>query len=232
MSIRDDGIGISPDFMPRLFSRFSQEDTSSTRDHSGLGLGLFLVRHLSELHNGTVVAESPGEGRGATFTVRFPLRAQLDTYLSDASLFALGDWRMPLPALQGLRVLIIDDQEEARESLNVVLGNAGAHVHTAASAQEVIHWLTTLDPDALPQVLVCDIAMPGEDGYAALRKLRDWTATGGIRPLQRLPALALTAFAQREDRIKALTAGFQMHITKPVSPEELIVVLDTMGRRE
>lgn len=232
VSIRDDGIGISPDFMPRLFNRFSQEDTSNTRDHSGLGLGLFLVRHLSELHNGTVVAESPGEGHGATFTVRFPLRARLDTYLSDASLFAPGDWRMPLPALEGLRVLIIDDQEEARESLNAVLGNAGARVQTAASAQEVIHWLATLDADSLPQVLVCDIAMPGEDGYAVLRKLRDWTATDGIRPLQRLPALALTAFAQREDRIKALTAGFQMHITKPVSPEELILVLDTLGRRE
>ncbi len=228
VTVRDDGVGISAEFLPQLFNRFSQEDTSSTRDHSGLGLGLFLVRHLVELHGGWVKAESAGQGKGATFSVHFPLRAQSEKYLPAGPGEAGA---LALPSLAGLSILLIDDQEEARESLAVVLLSAGAQVFTAASARAALDWLPTLPPDRLPAVLVCDIAMPGEDGYAVLRKIRTWQSEHGDMPLQRLPALALTAFAQREDRIRALTAGFQMHITKPVAPEELIVVIDTMRTR-
>ncbi|HEX7633918.1 MAG TPA: ATP-binding protein [Noviherbaspirillum sp.] len=229
VTVRDDGIGISPEFLPQLFDRFSQEDTSSTRGHSGLGLGLFLVRHLIELHGGSVQAESEGEGCGTTFIVHFPLRVRTDKYtttLEDSSAVA-----GPLPSLKGLHILLIDDQAEARESLTVLLSAAGANVFAAESAMQVLAWLPTLADNMLPDVLICDIAMPGEDGYAVLRKLRAWKPDGENAPLQRLPALALTAFAQREDRIRALTAGFQMHITKPVAAEELIVVIDAMVTR-
>ena len=230
VTIRDDGVGISPDFLPHLFNRFSQEDTSSTRDHSGLGLGLFLVRHLIELHGGRVKAESEGEGKGSAFSVTFPLRARSDKYLtvgpSDAGT------GMPLPSLGGRHILLVDDQEEARESLSVVLAGAGARVFAASSSAEALAMLDACPREELPDMLVCDIAMPGEDGYTALRRLRGWKAKDGSTPLQRMPALALTAFAQREDRIRALTAGFQMHVTKPVAPEELIVVIDTMVTRE
>ncbi|OWW18546.1 hypothetical protein AYR66_00570 [Noviherbaspirillum denitrificans] len=231
VTIRDDGVGISPDFLPHLFNRFSQEDTSSTRDHSGLGLGLFLVRHLIELHGGKVSAESEGEGKGSTFSVRFPLRARMEQYLTvgPPDISAAG---VPLPSLEGLRILLVDDQEEARESLTMVLTGAGAKVFAAASSADAIALLNECQADCLPDVLVCDIAMPGEDGYSALRRLRNWKAADGGSPLRRMPALALTAFAQREDRIRALTAGFQMHVTKPVAPEELIVVIDTMVTRK
>jgi PAS domain S-box-containing protein len=230
VTIRDDGVGVSPDFLPHLFNRFSQEDTSSTRDHSGLGLGLFLVRHLIELHDGRVEADSSGEGRGTTFSVCLPLRVPNEKYIPAAG-GGTGADDMPLPSLGGLRVLLIDDQAEARESLTVVLTNAGAKVFAAASARDALDWLPTLGSAEYPDVLVCDIAMPGEDGYSVLRKVRAWTLEDGSTPLQRMPALALTAFAQREDRIRALTAGFQMHVTKPVAPEELIVVIDTMAAR-
>jgi PAS domain S-box-containing protein len=230
VTIRDDGIGVSSEFLPNLFNRFSQEDTSSTRDHSGLGLGLFLVRHLLELHDGRVQADSGGEGRGTTFSVYLPLRTPSEKYIPAAG-GGTGADDVPLPSLGGLRVLLIDDQAEARESLTIVLTNAGAKVFAAASAKDALDWLPTLGSADYPDVLVCDIAMPGEDGYSVLRKVRAWTMEDGSTPLQRMPALALTAFAQREDRIRALTAGFQMHVTKPVAPEELIVVIDTMAAR-
>jgi PAS domain S-box-containing protein len=230
--VRDDGVGVSPEFLPHLFNRFSQEDTSSTRDHSGLGLGLFLVRHLIELHHGSVSAESEGEGKGTTFTVRLPMREPTEKYIPALRYGEPGEDSMPLPSLKGLRILLIDDQAEARESLTVVLTNAGGKVFASDSANEVVAWLQGLRSDEYPDVLVCDIAMPGEDGYTVLRRLRNWKAEGSaMPPLQRMPALALTAFAQREDRIRALTAGFQMHVTKPVAPEELIVVIDTMVAR-
>ena len=230
VTVSDDGVGISPDFLPHLFNRFSQEDTSSTRDHSGLGLGLFLVRHLIELHGGRVNADSSGEGKGTTFSVYLPLRLQEEKYIPAAPSSSGAD-ELPLPSLAGLRILLIDDQAEARESLTIVLTNAGAKVFAAASARDALDWLPTLGSDEYPDVLVCDIAMPGEDGYAVLRKVRAWTVENGATPLQRMPALALTAFAQREDRIRALTAGFQMHVTKPVAPEELIIVIDAMAAR-
>lgn len=231
VTVRDDGIGISPNFLPHLFHRFSQEDTSSTRGHNGLGLGLFLVRNLVELHGGRVEAQSEGEGKGTSFSVYFPLRSYFDKYLISGTGDNAAAACVPLPSLEGLRILLIDDQAEARESLAIVLTTAGATVFAAGSAGEALAWLPTLAEGDLPDLLVCDIAMPGEDGYAVLRKIRAWKAKDGSTPLIRMPALALTAFAQREDRIRALAAGFQMHITKPVEPEELIVVIDTMAMR-
>ncbi|WP_158597919.1 PAS domain-containing protein [Noviherbaspirillum saxi] len=230
VTVRDDGAGISPEFLPHLFNRFSQEDTSSTRHHSGLGLGLFLVRHLVELHKGEVKADSDGEGKGTTFSVYFRLRSRNDQYLTVGPGDATAG-NMPLPSLEGRCVLFIDDQAEARESLTMVLNGAGARVFSAATADDAITWLTGLQADHYPDVLISDIAMPGEDGYAVLRRIRTWRSSSGATPLQRLPALALTAFAQREDRIRALTAGFQMHLTKPVAPEELIIVIDTIASR-
>ncbi|WP_019140401.1 ATP-binding protein [Noviherbaspirillum massiliense] len=227
VTVRDDGAGISPEFLPLLFSRFSQQDTSSTRRHSGLGLGLFLVRHLVELHGGRVEAASPGEGKGSTFSIHLPLRVSHEHYLPPSP-SEDAEARAQLPSLGGLRILLIDDQEEARESLTMVLGNAGANVFAAESVAQVMQWLPRLAPDEYPELLLCDIAMPVEDGYAALRKVRSWKAQDGTVPLQRLPALALTAFAQREDRIRALKAGFQMHVTKPVTPEELIIIIAAM----
>lgn len=231
VTVRDDGVGISADFLPYLFDRFSQKDTSSTRHHSGLGLGLFLVRHLVELHGGHVHAESEGEGKGTSFTVHFPLRNCADSYVPATTAEDGGISGMLLPSLQGLHILLIDDEAEARESLSMVLKTVGADIHAAESAREALAWLSTLADEELPDILISDIAMPGEDGYAALRKLRNWTSRSGSTALQHIPALALTAFAQREDRIRALTAGFQMHLTKPVAPEELIVVIDTMVPR-
>jgi PAS domain S-box-containing protein len=231
VTIRDDGIGISPDFLPYLFDRFSQEDTSSTRGHSGLGLGLFLVRYLIELHGGRVNVTSEGEGKGATFSVYMPLRSQRNKYTLASSSDDTADSHVTLPSLNGLHILLIDDQEEARESLTVVLTAAGANIFAAESAKEALDWLPSLAVDEMPDILICDIAMPGEDGYSVLRKIRAWKTESDFAPLRRLPALALTAFAQREDRIRALTAGFQMHITKPVAPEELIVVIATMVSR-
>jgi PAS domain S-box-containing protein len=227
ITVNDDGIGISPDFLPHLFDRFSQEDTSSTRDHSGLGLGLFLVRHLIELHGGSISAHSAGEAEGTTFSVRLPLRTP-DKYIPATRNDEQLHTPLALPSLDGLRVLLIDDQEEARESLTAVLSTVGAGVFAAPSSKEALTWLSTLSIGEMPDILICDIAMPGEDGYAVLRKLRAWRTANNFAPLKRLPALALTAFSQREDRIRALTAGFQMHITKPVAPEELIVVIATM----
>jgi PAS domain S-box-containing protein len=232
VTVRDDGVGISTDFLPHLFNRFSQEDTSSTRDHSGLGLGLFLVRHLIEMHGGQVRADSEGEGKGTRFSVSLPLRARLDKYTPAVHSSHTGEDSLPLPSLDGLHILLVDDQEEARESLTVVLTAAGAKVFAAETSMQVLTWLSSIPNDEYPDVLVCDIAMPGEDGYAVLRKIRSWKSADGVIALQRMPALALTAFAQREDRIRALTAGFQMHVTKPVAPEELIIVIDTLVPRD
>jgi len=232
ITVADNGAGVAASFLPHIFDRFSQKDTSSTRGHSGLGLGLFLVRHLVELHGGEIQAESAGEGQGTTFTLTLPLRATPESYTFSAGAESDTGDRERLPSLAGRHVLLVDDQEEAREALASVLTAAGARIFAAASSAEVFRWLPQVADGELPDVLICDIAMPGEDGYAALRRIRAWQSPQGTKPLRRLPALALTAFSQPEDRIHALTAGFQMHLTKPVAPEELLVVLATMAPRE
>jgi CheY-like chemotaxis protein len=230
ITIRDDGVGISPEFLPHLFDRFSQQDTSTTRGHSGLGLGLFLARHLIDLHGGTVTAESPGPGKGAQFTVTLAIRTD---HVRERVPAMPGSKSVSADdaALAGVNIMLIDDQEEARESLLHVLEGAGANVLAACCAAEALERIANGVGMIAPDILVCDIAMPGEDGYAALRRLRGWKTDGGLAPLQHVPALALTAFSQREDRIRALTAGFGMHMAKPVAPEELIVVIATMLSR-
>jgi PAS domain S-box-containing protein len=231
VTVADNGLGIAPDFLPHIFDRFSQKDTSSTRGHSGLGLGLFLVRHLVELHGGAIQARSPGEGKGSTFSLFLPLRTVQEKYA--APLVTKSGPPGAVHSLAGLHILLLDDQEEAREALGAVLAGAGASVFTAGSTGQAFDWLAQVADSgaALPDVLICDIAMPGEDGYAALHRIRSWETPHQNMPLQRLPALALTAFSQAEDRIHALTAGFQMHLAKPVAPEELLLVLATMMPR-
>ncbi len=225
VAVSDDGAGISPEFLPYVFDPFRQDERSpASRRGDGLGLGLALVRRLAEMHGGYVTCESEGLGRGATFRVYLPLRRE-----SAARVIIGRDLReahAELPSLAGIHVLLIDDQREARESLAALLRQAGAAVFVAASGKEA---LAQLEGGAAGEddVIICDIAMPGEDGYATLKRIRAWEAAHS-RP--RRPAIALSAFTQREDRMRALTEGFQMHLTKPVAPAELAVVVASVAR--
>ncbi|HEX8465169.1 MAG TPA: PAS domain S-box protein [Abditibacterium sp.] len=229
--ISDSGVGIAPDVLPYVFERFRQADSSSTRAHGGLGLGLAIVRHLVELHGGSVEAHSEGQGQGAIFRVKLPLVAVRSFGNSDADTErrvhptarqeTAGRW----PRLDGLHVLVVDDQEDTRMFLSLVLERCGARVSAAASAAAALDALRTLRPD----VLVSDIGMPDEDGYSLIKRVRALpSAEGG-----QTPAAALTAFARVEDRIKALRSGFQIHLPKPVEPLELAsVIANLAGRRD
>ena len=230
VEVRDDGVGIPPEFLPYLFDPFRQADQgSSGRSQDGLGLGLALVQRLAELHGGYVTCESEGVDRGATFRVFLPLRRESGARVVVGH--ARGeDGTAALPSLSGIRVLLIDDQREARESVAALLAQTGAVVATAASCQEALAHLVMADPGDEPEVIVCDIAMPGEDGYATLKRIRAWEAAHPREGHGRRPAIALSAFTQREDRIRALAEGFQMHLTKPVAPAELIMVLSSIAR--
>jgi signal transduction histidine kinase/CheY-like chemotaxis protein len=229
VQIDDDGEGISPEFLPHLFDSFRQADSSSIRKHGGLGLGLSIVRHLVELHGGTVRAASAGVGRGASFTMSIPLglaggldRSRQMTGMFDAP-------HGPMPALEGAQVLIVEDDTGTRNSLAVLLETLGAKVSAAASVAEAWAVLGTEKPD----VLISDIAMPGEDGYELIRRLRASEGAGGAK----IPAIALTACASDEDRSKSLASGFDVYLAKPVEPEQLIravtsVVKGRSGTRE
>ena len=228
VDVRDNGAGVPPEFLPYLFDPFRQADQgSSSRAQEGLGLGLALVQRLAELHGGHVSCESDGLGRGATFRVHLPLRRDMGS----RTLVEPGaqDESAALPSLAGIRVLLIDDQREARESLAMLLGQAGASVETAASGEEAMRLLERGADAQPPEVIVCDIAMPEEDGYATLKRIRRWEGRAGHASARR-PAVALSAFTQREDRIRALSEGFQMHLTKPVAPAELIIVISSVAR--
>ena len=221
IKVRDTGRGISTEFMPHLFERYHQADASDSRRRGGLGLGLTLVRQLVEMHGGGVAAESEGEGKGATFTVKLPVRA-IYTAETDRTLGARSETK----SLDAAWVMVVDDEANARELIMSVLESSGARVTACASAEEALKLLMDSSVPR-PDALVCDLAMPSEDGFSLIRKLRDWEKShDGI-----LPAIALTAFGRVEDRTRALYAGFQMHITKPVEPVELVVVVKSLIER-
>ena len=220
--VSDTGRGISPDFLPHMFERFRQADSTSTRRHGGLGLGLAIVRHIMELHQGTVRADSEGEGRGATFTVTLPLLAGGARVLSHHERPQAEVDAATGPVLEGLRVLVVDDDADTCELLTTVLGYYGADVSSAGSVSEA---LAVMEHE-WPQVLVSDIAMPGEDGYALVQRLRVIERERG----QHVPALALTAHARASDTERAYLAGFEAHVAKPVEPAELAQIIARLAR--
>jgi PAS domain S-box-containing protein len=224
IGVSDTGSGIDPAFLPHVFERFRQQDSSTTRQHSGLGLGLAIVRHLVELHGGTVHARSAGINQGATFTVTLPISVVKEESLAESRVHPTVETRnndTMVPRLDGLKVLVIDDEPDARALAQRLLQAQGAIVATAGSATDAYTCIRENRPD----VIVSDIGMPGEDGYAFIKKLRALPpAEGGT-----IPAIALTAFARAEDRRKALMAGFQMHIAKPVEPAELLTVVASVA---
>ncbi|MBV8857482.1 MAG: response regulator [Acidobacteria bacterium] len=218
--VSDTGQGIAPEFLPHVFERFRQQDGSTTREHGGLGLGLAIVRHIVEQHGGSVSAESGGEQRGATFTINLPVAAVKASKGGRGTSGPLPSQSSPgddSARLGGVRVLVVDDQADARELLAMVLSRAGAQVSTAASAAEALELLGREEPD----VLVSDVGMPAEDGYALIGRVRDLTAA-------RVPSVALTAYASEDDRRRALAAGFDAHLPKPVEPAELVSVIASL----
>ncbi len=226
ITVSDTGRGIHPDFLPHVFERFRQADSTSSRTHGGLGLGLAIVRHLVEAHGGTVQAESAGDGLGATFTVKLPLMAGYvkQESVQYSSLAGEPDTvTQPVPALDGLRILVVDDEPEAQRVLAMMLQPLGAEIKTCNSADEALEEVPRFKPD----VIVSDIGMPGEDGYSLIRKVRARSADEGGR----IPAIALTAYARSEDRIRALAAGFQAHVPKPVDLTELALAIASLVGR-
>jgi len=217
IEVIDQGKGISPEFLPYIFNRFSQADSTSTRVHGGLGLGLSIVRSLVELQGGSVRAENSATGKGAIFTIVFPLTSPNGAIIQPAQQEkSRQDFESVVedpPSLEGLRILVVDDDDSTRDSLTIYLKSFGAEVIDADSASEALMLL----PDFKPHILVSDIAMPYEDGYSLIRKIRSLNQIEG----RDLPALALTAYASDEDGKTALAAGFQAHIAKPVEAYEL-----------
>jgi signal transduction histidine kinase/ActR/RegA family two-component response regulator len=220
--VSDTGQGIDADFLPFIFDRFRQADGSTTREHGGLGLGLAIVRHLVELHGGTIKADSAGEGKGATFIINLPLAPQDSTRRRNVigSLQAKEASQgnvTSLPSLADVKVLLVDDDPDTLQILSVMLAESKAGVQTAASVSEALEILEWYQPD----VLVSDLAMPGEDGYSLIGKIR---ALAGGKVTQ-VPAVALTSYVRVEDRARALSAGFNLFVPKPVEPEELITAI-------
>ena len=225
LTVQDSGIGIDRDFLPHVFERFRQGDSSSTRPHGGLGLGLALVRDLVELHGGTVQASSAGRDQGATFTVKLPVIGAVRPPAPELPPAAPESATMAALAgsLRGVNVLLVDDEADARDLFKAVLEGSGARVTAVGSGAEAYSSFTTSPPD----VVVSDIEMPEENGYDLIRRLRGLPEERGGR----IPAAALTAYARAEDRIRALRAGFQHHVTKPVQPAELVAVVASLVRR-
>src|SRR5687768_6761316 len=222
VTVNDSGQGIDPEFLPRVFDRFRQADSSTTRNFGGLGLGLAIVRHLVELHGGTVSAESEGVGMGATFSASFPLltdRAEPITVMQSGEVHA-----SELRSLDGLRVLLVDDEPETREIISTVVERTGAEVKTCTSAHEALTELV----EWRPHVILSDIAMPDEDGYSFIGRVRSLPQNEGGNT----PAAALTAYAREEDRKQALAAGYQMHIAKPIGAGQLVTMIAKLAGRE
>jgi PAS domain S-box-containing protein len=224
--VSDTGIGIQPDFLPYVFERFRQAEAGTTRRTGGLGLGLAIVRHIVEMHGGTVQANSPGQGQGSTFRVRLPLMIVHPGTLKPPRDHPRTERLKPLTALSdlsGVRILAVDDEQDALALLRLVLETAGAEVTTFASAADVLERIEELHP----HVLVIDLGMPGMDGFELIGRIRA-SANAALRDV---PAAALTAFARSEDRTKALRSGFEMHLAKPVDPGELVASVATLVRR-
>ena len=220
LTVSDTGRGIDPELLPHIFERFRQSDSASTRGHAGLGLGLAIVRHLVELHGGRVRAESEGVGQGATFTVVLPIVASAEdtaSALQPAASQSSGE------RLEGVRVLVVEDDADTRELVATVLGKAGAVTFTASNARDGIG----MAPRVRPDVLVCDLAMPDQDGLAVVQQVKAWAAEAAVA----LPALALTAYARAEDREQALAEGFDRYLAKPVEPSELVRAVAGLTRR-
>jgi PAS domain S-box-containing protein len=225
ISVSDTGQGIAADFLPHVFDRFQQADASTTRQFAGLGLGLAIVRHIVEAHGGTIHAESPGVGHGAVFTVKLPLvlipRTAGEVVRRHPTQAPLGAY--DAPTLGGVRILVVDDEPDSNEVVRTLLADRGAEVRVAASAAQALELLGRWKPD----LLVSDVGMPDEDGYSLLSKVR-----ARDDDLAGLPAIALTAYASVDDRVRLLSAGFARHVPKPVEPMELIaVVAGLAGRR-
>jgi PAS domain S-box-containing protein len=221
LAVSDTGEGINAAFLPHVFERFRQADTTSRRTQAGLGLGLAIVRHIVELHGGQVRADSDGEGKGATFTVDLPVAIVTDD-ARDRPADATETAESVARPLDGVTVLVVDDDRDSRELFEVILRHSGAAVTAAPSVAEALVALRRVRPD----VLVCDLAMPGADGFALIREVRSWAlAQGGA-----VPALALTAYARLEDRERALEAGFQLHLSKPAEPDDVVEAVARLAR--
>jgi signal transduction histidine kinase/ActR/RegA family two-component response regulator len=214
--VADNGIGISPDFLPHVFDRFRQGDGTSTRHHAGLGLGLSIAKQLVEAHNGSIRAESAGSGQGTAFIVTLPIHKDARNAVAAVADTPAG----AEPRLDGVRVLVVDDEEDARELIGRALQDRGAHITLAANSRDAFQ---ILQRDVI-DVLLADIAMPGDDGYSLIRQVR---AAG--TSLSSLPAGAVTAHARDEERARALAAGFQMHVAKPVEPGEIVRMVDHLA---
>jgi PAS domain S-box-containing protein len=225
--VSDTGEGIAREFLPHVFDRFRQADQRTTRMHGGMGLGLAIVKNLVELHGGSVRAASPGNGEGATFTVRLPVVPVYQVEPEGGRVHPSARDLLPPPEdadrLDGIAILVVDDEPDTRELLKAGLEKCGAQVMVAASAAEVFGAIDVQIPD----VLISDIGMPDEDGYDLIRKLRLLPDEKGGK----MPAIALTAYARVEDRLRALRSGFQMHVPKPVEFAELVAVVDSLVKR-
>jgi len=214
LSVADNGRGIAPEFLPYLFERFSQGEAAATRTRGGLGLGLSIVKHVVELHGGTIVASSAGAGQGARFDIRLPVSHLLADALAPAAV-ALGAFQSDLPSdlLAGMKVLLVDDDRDGLAALEIVLADRGAQVAIAADVDGGLRRMAAFAPD----LLLSDIGMAGKDGYALMREIRRTEPPG-----RRMPAIALTAFSRSHDVDQALAAGFDAHCAKPLRPLELL----------
>lgn len=232
--VQDTGAGIKPEFLPCVFDPFRQADGSRTRKYSGLGLGLAIVRRLVELHGGSVLAESPGENQGATFTVRLPVNSKCNLAGSAVEASSqpddsIRDQDMELeriPNLEGTKILVVDDEPDCATLTSYLLSQWGADVKTVISAADALD-VFERQQDWRPDILISDIQMPGIDGYTLMRRVRELESHRGGN----IPAIALTAHTRAEDRIRALAAGFQIHVAKPIEPIELLTVVESLTNR-